>query len=89
MNFDNRIVIKILKILIAIISIGGIYFTLAVPAYYLSKYYLEKINPLRHEYLQGVVLSFIIGFWFWLTVAILLIIIRLIVYKTKAEVVKN
>lgn len=46
--------------------VGGSYF-LVVSAYYVSLYYLEPSNPIRHEYLEGTALALLLALPFWLT----------------------
>ena len=83
MNNYHRIIIKTVRWFLYISVIGGFYFWLVVPSYYSFKYISEKENPIRHEYIEGVVLSFLIGIWFWVAAAILLSLIRFTVFKTK------
>lgn len=54
--------------LILLAAIGGLYFAFAATQYLFS-YFSEAVNPLRHEYLQGVVISLVFSTPFWLAVS--------------------
>ncbi len=72
---------KIVVWIAGILSLGGIYFLLVVPGYYLWCYFAEFTNPLRHEYLQGIALSGFMSAAFWLPVSILLVFAKSIVTR--------
>ena len=54
--------------LIFLAGVGGLYF-IFVAAQYLFSYFSEAANPMRHEYLQGVVISLVFSTPFWLAVS--------------------
>jgi len=72
---------KIAAYIAGILSLGRIYFLLIAPSYYLWNYLTESTNPLRHEYIQGIILSGFMSAAFWLPVAILLFFAKNIVTR--------
>ncbi len=82
---EKIMMIKIGKYIVGILAIAGIYFLLVVPSYYTFRYFSDVQNHLRHEYIQGAILSVFVATWFWVAAAVMLIVVRIITSRTRLK----
>lgn len=56
-----------------------------MPLFYTLHYFSDAQNHLRHEYIEGAIVSVFVGTWFWVVAAVVLMIIKLVFSRTKSK----